>query len=687
MNTIQLIDYAELALAGYGQFDVSGRPPLATELTTLNGDPAGFATSQANRFRQRFALGTPTFNDAKSTGGSSETSFDATVFRSLLPADQGKVYISLRGVQQQLSAGTPNDIQAVSDIVANGAAFGQIVQMYNWWQRVNTPVNIQGAPQFVAQYMLAPDGRGVARTANVASTGEVAALLAATPGAKVTVTGSSLGGHLAMAFAGLFPSATEGAFAFNAPGFANDTYVRTLFSALGGSVPTSGNPLITNLVSSEANNAGARLDLIAGFPGNSYPGLQLIVPIEDQFIGDVGTDAKVPSWNHDQRQVTDSLSVFNLLQQLDNSLTLERFGSFVRAAAIGEKRSLENLVDAVEVVLGINTTQLPAGNSQRNALHEALQAIVGGAPQSPQPNAVYQTLAGNIRLEPVPADLASKARSDFQSVVALQALSPFVLQPTGAVGQAALDSLWQSATWGTQYLDWLADYAARQAGGVGVNFSDTYLDDRQALLQNLLAAGVQNARTNPDGYVAVQGSTGGTSNTRYVDAAGALVQVNHVRISPSTAPNRLVVFGSRFGDGINGSTEGDHLYGGAGNDTLDGLSGDDYLEGGKDYDTYQFGAGFGQDTILDSDGLGQIRVGAVVLRGGVQTVGGARTWQSADQQYRYTVLPQGNTGLTLTLSLSQSQSQSAETKTGRRRVIEYLLSPIQKAGSESLRER
>jgi hemolysin D len=29
----------------------------------------------------------------------------------------------------------------------------------------------------------------------------------------------------------------------------------------------------------------------------------------------------------------------------------------------------------------------------------------------------------------------------------------------------------------------------------------------------------------------------------------------------------------------------------------------------------------------------------------------------------------------------------AEIKTGKRRVIEYLLSPIQKAGSESLRER
>ena len=30
---------------------------------------------------------------------------------------------------------------------------------------------------------------------------------------------------------------------------------------------------------------------------------------------------------------------------------------------------------------------------------------------------------------------------------------------------------------------------------------------------------------------------------------------------------------------------------------------------------------------------------------------------------------------------------TAETKTGRRRVIEFMLSPVQRAGSESLRER
>jgi hemolysin D len=39
------------------------------------------------------------------------------------------------------------------------------------------------------------------------------------------------------------------------------------------------------------------------------------------------------------------------------------------------------------------------------------------------------------------------------------------------------------------------------------------------------------------------------------------------------------------------------------------------------------------------------------------------------------------------IKLAPGMNVTAEIKTGKRRVIEYLLSPIQKAGSESLRER
>ena len=39
------------------------------------------------------------------------------------------------------------------------------------------------------------------------------------------------------------------------------------------------------------------------------------------------------------------------------------------------------------------------------------------------------------------------------------------------------------------------------------------------------------------------------------------------------------------------------------------------------------------------------------------------------------------------VKLSPGMNITAEIKTGQRRVIEYLMSPVQRAGSESLRER
>jgi Ca2+-binding RTX toxin-like protein len=82
------------------------------------------------------------------------------------------------------------------------------------------------------------------------------------------------------------------------------------------------------------------------------------------------------------------------------------------------------------------------------------------------------------------------------------------------------------------------------------------------------------------------------------------------------------------------STLGDHLYGGAGNDTLNGQGGNDYLEGGSGSDTYQFTDTFGSDTLLDTDGQGQIQIGTTTLTGGKKL--GAGSWESDDKTIIYT---------------------------------------------------
>jgi Ca2+-binding RTX toxin-like protein len=100
------------------------------------------------------------------------------------------------------------------------------------------------------------------------------------------------------------------------------------------------------------------------------------------------------------------------------------------------------------------------------------------------------------------------------------------------------------------------------------------------------------------------------------------------------------LFGSDGNDGadkLSGHSNDDRIYGGAGDDVLNGKGGNDYLEGGTGYDTYNFTpeldpntllpTGFGWDTIVDADGLGQITYDGITLTGGKQVDASAQTWQ------------------------------------------------------------
>ena len=123
MNTQNLLDLAELALAGYGQFNVGGRPPRTDDLENLNGDPAGFSKLQADRFSRRFNVAVPTFEDAKSAGGSGRTSFDVTVFVGRVErVNLDQIFISFRGTGQQDVRVLPNDIESALQNGSAGAA-------------------------------------------------------------------------------------------------------------------------------------------------------------------------------------------------------------------------------------------------------------------------------------------------------------------------------------------------------------------------------------------------------------------------------------------------------------------------------------------------------------------------------------------------------------------------------------
>ncbi len=68
-----------------------------------------------------------------------------------------------------------------------------------------------------------------------------------------------------------------------------------------------------------------------------------------------------------------------------------------------------------------------------------------------------------------------------------------------------------------------------------------------------------------------------------------------------------VICGDDGNDTLLGSSDNDLLYGENGDDVLDGGTGNDILKGGLGNDTYVFAKGYGNDTIIDADGLNTLR--------------------------------------------------------------------------------
>lgn len=112
----------------------------------------------------------------------------------------------------------------------------------------------------------------------------------------------------------------------------------------------------------------------------------------------------------------------------------------------------------------------------------------------------------------------------------------------------------------------------------------------------------------------------------------------------------------------------DLLMGQGGNDTLRAHRGDDILiggqgrdrmEGGEGHDTYVIGAG---DTVMDSDGMGEVRWGAQKLTGGRRLeTDPANTYRSEDGRFIYT---QEHDNLSIT------DTQASDQALGERAVIE-----------------
>ena len=282
MNTIQnLFQQAQLAEAAYANLigAIGNQSELKKALDSATGT-GEFSTAQAAAFATHWRVVDQYDNSA--LFGLIGTGFSATLFERLDANQQptGQYSFAIRGSQDIADFAADKSL-----ITTDGTAVQQVVDMYNYWTSLTTGTNSYQAAKLNTQVVATAfltllyagssagvpdslsalfggaasiDSYDLARAALIGSGyiveggtvyqlewGDSQYVLAGSHisvglnkvpgGALVSVGGHSLGGHLAMAFSRLFPSATAEAAAVNGLGFKiNDANINSLFSMLGG---------------------------------------------------------------------------------------------------------------------------------------------------------------------------------------------------------------------------------------------------------------------------------------------------------------------------------------------------------------------------------------------------------------------------------------------------------------------
>jgi Ca2+-binding RTX toxin-like protein len=369
--------------------------------------------------------------------------------------------------------------------------------------------------------------------------------------------------------------------------------------------------------------------------------------------------------------------VHALFRALDPSLDDAVFDTlWTGAGAIDVDRSRTLVGFLTRSLLGSNAPQLASGASTGDALAAdatALDAFL----RDDAHGARVVALTGKSG-----AELAELAKGDPAYRYALLNLDSMAI-----VGNAVLDT----ARNANGVLDRFDPNSGEQ------NVSDAWLEDRAKFLAwKLQAAGGTDATLDGDQTWAFIDRRGmqGDGAPYEIDVTGTVQDgvTNTVVFGADTASGEILkggngtdrMYGGSGGDVLRGDGGGDHLEGGRGDDLLlggegnDDVSGDegadeieggsgtdrlqggtgddvltggranDRLEGGLGHDIYVVDPGDGEDTVVDSDGDGELQYDGHAVHGAPQADGSG--WRSADGRMRFTFLGDAMEGGTLTIS-------------------------------------
>lgn len=566
MDVKAIYNNSELSQASYTEFFAGGFGAREDELLA-----SGLTNKQIADLSDRYMVELATYTDDGS-------SFSATVFQDL---ESGGLTLAIRG------SGAADWITTNPDIFLRGAGYNQIVEMYNWWSRVTAENGVE-VPQFVLSlYPSSGDGPEASSAVFLYSSAGMSTqnfYLEPAPSAtatgelfarydqKLSVTGHSLGGHLAMAFGALFADDTEQVAVFNAPGFISNLVNSNFFNALGGTFPTGDNTL--NVIGSTASASSEDWSIIAGL--HSRPGSAIDIAIENQWLSNE-PEPESPSFNHSAKILTDSLAVYNLLAHFDADLSHADFNTVFQLSSNKDHGSLEGIVDALADFVLLGEPNLAAGNDQREALHQKISdtsnLVSAGSKGLYQLDLLGPTVAG-LAIEDTEAGRAQR--------YALVNLIPFSI--VGDLTGTAAASV---------------AYDLNDAMGNRV-YSDAYFYAKAEMLTLMLE------RNDHDtSHPALQAIGSPVNYIDYItdinlfagqlDLPGGGQALNEFDVT-------RVVFGDENDNGfILGGVKADRLFGQGGDDNLTGGGGDDYLEGGRGVDQFIWNNGNGDDVVGDYD--------------------------------------------------------------------------------------
>jgi len=552
----------------------------------------------------------------------------------------------------------------LGDIVADGMASSQIIDLYNYVMALRTsegstfqqarresaPAELQGffyslgASERMSAVIAAGYYWDSGKAYKIVFDTPAAGLGKIQVGDKITATGHSLGGHLASAFTRLFPEFSAEALTINGAGFGlqQENNVNIFFNQLAGASTRFEPNLITNLYGDKNPNVITQ-DFLLKQPGGEH----LPLYIEQNWPWE-------STFGHGSGQMVQSAAVYDLFIRLDATLqaasiseVLARITPLLEASSHRRADSLEQTVDGLRHMFGfpvLATTAIDNEESFYKAVSELLS------------DSLFQELSGCFTLNTAPVS-ASAARESFGSFLALQYLTPFSLEATDANALTALEganSLLAQL--------WAADRSLSPEERIDgmANFSDAYLQDRAAMLESLVAGRLvdSTARTS---YAFQDMETGQytiTDQASYTTDNGVVVfgrlaeaNIGDQAIYGSIKNDRL--YGGTREDLIHGGELNDHLYGMAGDDTLKGETGNDYLEGGsgadrlfggKGNDTlvggngndrYEFATGDGHDVLIDAGGLGELWIDGAHYTLAQHLAPNADSWHSQDGKVKF----------------------------------------------------